>query len=394
MRLAVVLATLAVTAGLAYRAFQDELALHSAGVAEQQTIDLADRAITTTADLRAALHAYIGPAPMAQFWLARSSSLIEELQAALATLATNEDAGSPLAAEPMTRMVALEKRARTFVRDNQDLLAADVVFTESRDHLDAVQLQLAAARDRAVVAGTARATALRREQYVLVGLALGAWLLCALSLLPTAVAQPVAAPIATTRMAAADDIPMVIAPTPMIAPEPVASKPLPPPPVPRLPDAAQLCGDLARVSDGAQIGALLVRAADVLDATGLIVWAASADGQGLVPAASCGYDDRMLARIGSLPLDSENLTVAAFRDAARRTSGARAGAPAALAVPLIGPNGPIGVLSGEIRHVERVGETTSALASIFAAQLATLVGSMPAAETEEPPTADAGAELG
>lgn len=383
MRLAVVLATLAATAGLAYRAYQDEVALQGTAAAARQTVDLADHAIATTGDLRAALHAYVAPGQASQFWLSRSGGLIEELQTGLAALAATEGAEAPLAADSMTKLVAAEKRARAFVRDNQELLAADIVYNEGRDQLDAIRLQAAGARDRAVANGLARERVLRREQYILLGVILGAWLLCALVLVPAGTVDVTPAPITESRAAAADDIPMVVAPAPVVVPEPVVVKMPPPPPVPRLPEAAQLCGELARVSDGAQIAPLLKRAADVLDATGLIVWVASADGSALVPAASCGYDDRMIARVGSLPRNAENLTAAAFRDGARRTSAAHAGTPAAIAVPLIGPAGPIGVLSGEIRHVERVGETPSALASIFAAQFATLVSSMPAAEAPE-----------
>jgi hypothetical protein len=385
MRLAVVLATLAATAGLAYRAYQDEVALQGTAATARQTVDLADHAIATTGDLRAALHAYVAPGQASQFWLSRSGGLIEELQTSLAALATSEGAEAPLAADSMTKLLAAEKRARAFVRDNQELLAADIIYNEGRDQLDAVRLQAAGARDRAVANGLARERSLRREQYILLAVILGAWLLCASVLVPAAAAAAAPAPIPESRAPEIDDIPMVVppAPPPVVAPEPVVVKMPPPPPVPRLPEAAQLCGELARVSDGAQIAPLLKRAADVLDATGLIVWVASSDGAALVPAASCGYDDRMIARVGSLPRDAENLTAAAFRDGARRTSAARAGAPAAIAVPLIGPSGPIGVLSGEIRHVERVGETPSALASIFAAQFATLVSSMPPAEAPE-----------
>lgn len=386
MRLAVVLATLAATAGLTYRAYQDELALREIATATRHTLDVADQIIATTGELRAALHAYIAPGRAAQFGLSRSGDLLAQLQASLAGLTTSAGAETPLAADAMAKLVTAEKRARGFARDNQELLAADIVFTDAPDHLDAIRLQAAAARDGAIAGGEARERALRREQYVLLGVMLGAWLLCALMLVPLPVTEPAPAALAAHTAAPIDELPIAPVPIPAPAPEPVVVRMPPPPPVPRLPETAQLCGELARVADGAQIATLLTRAADVLDATGLIVWVASADGSELTPAASCGYDERMLARVGSLPRTSENLTAAAFRDGARRTSGARSGAPAALAVPLIGPSGAIGVLSGEIRHVERVGETTSALASILAAQLATLVGSMPPADT----TGDAG----
>lgn len=407
MRLAVVLTALAATAGLGYRAFQDELARGAGAAATRATVDLADGAITTTGDLRAALHAYIAPEQIAQGWIARGPELLGQLQSALASLAEAEGAPAPLAAEAMRGLTAAEKRARGFVRDHQDLLAADVVFTDSRAHLETIRQEVEAARERIVAAGIAHDAATRREQYVLIAAIVGVWLLCALALLqgPAAATEPTTAFERMSVTPPHDDMPLAPPPpaAPAPVPEPVVVKmPVPPPveardergrvaTVPRLPEAAQVCVDLARASDGAQIGPLLARAADVLDAAGLIVWAASTDGRTLVPAAACGYDERMLARVGSLPRDAENLTAAAFRDRARRTSSARPGAPAALAVPLIGPDGPIGVLSGEVRHVERIGETTSAIASIFAAQLATIVGSMPPAEPDAEAAPDAAA---
>lgn len=409
MRLALVLLALVATAGLAYRAYQDELALQHSATTTRQAIDLADRALVTTADLRAAFHGYVAPGQSSAFWVPRSAMLIEELQGQLGELGdlrqaseqpraeskgATQTGGAPLASESMTRLLAADKRARAFVRDNQELLGADVVFTEIRDHVEAIRLQVGNVRDAVAGAADARAAAVRREQYFLLGGALGIWLLCALLLLPVA-EVPAPMPMPLTVRSEVDDIPLVKpidAPSQLETPLPaVVVKTPPAPPIPRLPEAAQLCVDFARASDGEQIASLLTRAADVLDATGLIVWVMSPDGKSLVPAASCGYDERMLARVGALPIDAQNLTAAAFRDGARRTTSAHSGAPAALAAPLVGPSGAIGVLSGEVRNVERVGETTSALASIFAAQLATIVGAMPPAAAIDPvpdPVAD------
>lgn len=389
MRLAIVLLVLMATAGLGYRAYQDELALRQNAGTARQAVDLADRTLTAAADLRAALHAYVAPGQGSPFWVSRSGVLVEELQTGLTSLSSIDPNGNPIAAEAMTKLVAAEKRARGFLRDNQELLASDVVFTECRDQLDAVRLQIAGARDRVLAATDSRDATLRREQYILLGATLASWFICTLLLMPTGqAAEPHI--VRVPERPIETDIPLT-APQPM-APQPVAPPPPapvavvtkmpPPPPVPKLPEAAQVCVDMARVSNAEQIAPLLKRAADVLDATGLIVWVTSADGKSLVPVASCGYDARVIERVGSLPLDGENLTSAAFRDAARRTTAARNGAAAAIAVPLVGPAGSIGVLSGEVRSVERVGETTSSIASIFGAQLATLVGSMPPAEAE------------
>jgi hypothetical protein len=145
-----------------------------------------------------------------------------------------------------------------------------------------------------------------------------------------------------------------------------------------------VCTDLGRVSQSIEISALLQRAANVLNASGVVVWMASSAGRELYPAASAGYDDRLLARIGSIPRDAANVTAGALRDAAPRTSPALGSSAAALAVPLMTPLGPVGVFSAEIREVSEVDEARMAVAAIFAAQLATLLGSMatPAIQSE------------
>ncbi len=157
-----------------------------------------------------------------------------------------------------------------------------------------------------------------------------------------------------------------------------------------LKEAAAICTDLGRVSQSIEMSALLERAGNVLNATGVIVWMASADGRELYPAASAGYDDRLLARIGSIPRNAANVTAGAMRDAAPRTSSGVGSSAAAMAVPLMTPIGPVGVLSAELREVNEVDETRMAVATIFAAQLAALLGSMaaPAVGSSEPPQDD------
>jgi len=182
---------------------------------------------------------------------------------------------------------------------------------------------------------------------------------------------------------------------PAAPPQPPA--PPPPPAFSRLPDAAAVCVDLARLSDSNQISALLERAASVLNASGIVVWMASEDRNELFPAASAGYDDRLLTRIGSIARDASNLTAAAFRDGVSRTSARGDASAAALAVPLVTPDGPVGIFSAEIKDVPEVDPARLAVSTIFAAQLSTLLGSIAVAPTaaavsasEPPPQAAQG----
>jgi hypothetical protein len=132
-----------------------------------------------------------------------------------------------------------------------------------------------------------------------------------------------------------------------------------------------------------------------LDANGVIVWIASNDGTALSPVASHGFDSKMVSRIGRIPRDSHNLTAAAFRDNIPRVSAVTPTAPAALAVALCGPTGPVGVLSVELKSGVPADEGRVALARIFAAQLATLaqpINSAPVAAPAPPPRQTAAVE--
>ena len=125
-----------------------------------------------------------------------------------------------------------------------------------------------------------------------------------------------------------------------------------------------------------------MRVSEMLNATGLIVWVASNDGASLSPVATHGFDPALVARIGKIPRDSANLTAAAFRDNMPKISAPHGTTPAALAVPMRGPAGPAGVLSVELKAGQTVDESKVALASVIAAQLATLAMPLPAAEPE------------
>jgi hypothetical protein len=141
---------------------------------------------------------------------------------------------------------------------------------------------------------------------------------------------------------------------------------------------AEVCSDLSSIADVGALSGVLARAGDVLGASGLIVWVASNDGSLLAPVATHGFDPGLIARIGNIRRDSPNLTAAAFRDGAGRASAPTDKLPAALAVPLCGPSGVVGVLSAELHVGHTVDETGQAVAAIFAAQLSTLALPVPA----------------
>jgi hypothetical protein len=143
---------------------------------------------------------------------------------------------------------------------------------------------------------------------------------------------------------------------------------------------SEICADLSSLSDPGALQGALERVSTMMTATGLIVWVAANDGSSLSPVATHGFDPNLVARIGKIPRDSANLTAAAFRENTPKISAPTGSTPAALAVAMCGPTGPAGVLSIELKPGQTVDEQRVALASVIAAQLATLAMPMPVDE--------------
>jgi GAF domain-containing protein len=148
-----------------------------------------------------------------------------------------------------------------------------------------------------------------------------------------------------------------------------------PPPAPAvdLAHASRICAELARVVDAGGITAILARAAGVLDAHGLIVWVADAPGSALYPVFSHGYPSSVLMRLGSLPTDADNATAASWRTGEAVAIEAAADTRGALVTPIITAEGCVGVLAAELQNRGEAREEIRALATIFSAQLATVV---------------------
>lgn len=151
---------------------------------------------------------------------------------------------------------------------------------------------------------------------------------------------------------------------------------------PDLKVVADICNDLSTLTDVGALSGALARASAVLGAKGLIVWVTSNDGASLSPVSTYGFEARIVERIGVIDRRSANLTAEALRENAPRVSAATATAGAALAVPMCGPTGPVGVLSAELLVGHDADESCVAVAAILAAQLATLTAPLPSPGVE------------
>jgi hypothetical protein len=158
------------------------------------------------------------------------------------------------------------------------------------------------------------------------------------------------------------------------------AKTAPAQPAPDFAAVAHLCTELGRVADAREVPPLLERAAKILDAVGLVVWIANPLGTALTPALACGYSDGGRPQLPSVRCDTDNATATAFRSAEPRIVMGTDQANGAVVVPLITPSGCVGVLAFELRHGGEQRESVCAVATIFAAQLAALVGFSPLAE--------------
>jgi transcriptional regulator with XRE-family HTH domain len=148
-------------------------------------------------------------------------------------------------------------------------------------------------------------------------------------------------------------------------------------PKPFAPDllaAAHVCTELGRVFEKRDAAPLLQRAARLLDAVGLIVWAWDQQGGELVPALAHGYSEEVLAQLPQVRRDADNATAAAFRSTQTCVVRSCAAECGALVVPLMTPGGCVGVFAVELQRGSEQLEAVRALATIFAAQLAALIG--------------------
>ena len=385
LRLALVLFGLVVTLGLGCRAFQNERSLEAAKRQTQSLDRTAEEALTSLSDLRAALHAYVAPGQTSATWTSRAATLIDTARQRLLSLdAALAASGGSLAdsLDALDQLAAAEKRSRGYVDNGQDLLAGDVIFTEVHDLMATAGKQVSAAREGLREAGDKRAAGAQRQQAALAVAGVVAWAVIAVLLVPTptqkdsgewrqrlaeAIKKPVDAEMPLNLAHVAPDAPVAPAPEPSIG----RLKPE------TLKTAAEVCADLSAIGDIGALSGALSRVSEVLGASGLVVWVASNDGSLLSPVAAHGFDPNLIMRIGSIRRDSQNLTASAFREGASRVSAATEKLPSALAVALCGPSGPVGVLSAELRTGSKADETCLALATIFAAQLATLALPMP-----------------
>jgi len=92
-----------------------------------------------------------------------------------------------------------------------------------------------------------------------------------------------------------------------------------------------------------------------------------------------GYPDPIVATLRSLPREAQNAVGLAFRSAHSSVVPSTDRTNGAVVVPLMTPVGCVGVFAAELRPGREQRESIRALATILAAQLATLLSGTPSA---------------
>jgi CHASE3 domain sensor protein len=333
------------------------------------------------AELRAAQQAYVAVGQGQDFWFARVSAIVKDLDARLAGL-------KPLAATPeavtalddamgaLQDFEQMDRRARDYARGRQLTLASDLVFTDGFDLTkkagDAVERAITAE----LIARDADVGALRRKEVLALAAAAGVMTLGLVLLVPAArtrqeakpAAAPVPAPAPTVSAQTMEDLQdFGVVATPA-APAPSVRTTV------DLGGMAALCAELARIQDTRALPALLERAAGIIHASGIVLWIADPDGRELTPIVVHGYPAHLTARFGTIAREAGNVTAAAYRTGLLQTMKGDAISNGALAAPLVTSAGCVGVMAAEMKAGGEQQETLLAASAIIASQLATLVG--------------------
>jgi len=381
VRLTLLLACVAAIGGAAFLLWSSETHIRLADNSSREFQVVSRASSLGVAELRAAQQAYVAAGQGQDFWFARVSAIVKDLNdkiSALKPLATTPEAITALddAAGALQDFEQMDKRARDHARGHELTLASDLVFTDGFDLTkkagDAVERAVTAE----LVARDADVAGRRRDQALALGAAAGLATLGLILLIPAGPkrndravdAAPIPlepAPVSTSTLDDLHDFGLVVTPA-----TPVASGRSPV----DLGGMAALCAALARIQDTRALPSLLERAAEILHASGIVLWIADPDGRELTPIVVHGYSAQLSARFGTIPRDAENVTAAAYRTGLLQTMKGDAVSNGAVAAPLVTAGGCVGVMAAEMKDGGEQQEALLAAAAIVASQLATLVG--------------------
>jgi hypothetical protein len=353
-----------------------------------------EQMIADAGDIAAAEQAYVAPGQPDGPWLERSAMLLQQFgqdAAAIRPLLQSNEAAGALdeADKAFKAIVIIDGKARQDLQQSQNLLAADLIFSEGRDTIAMLVTTLRGLKSAEEQTSAAQRASLERQQWGTLGVVAVLWIFGILALVRVTAVPGFGIRLAPSGVEGgsgfANAEPSNLEPPNLEPPNLEPSNLEPPnhlvPPTVDLQAAADVCSALAKTTDTASLREALGRAAAVLDARGIIVWMGA--GEELFPALSHGYDQRVVERFGPIPRGAANATAEAWRTAQMRTVAADVMSHGAVAAPIHGVAGCVGVFAAEVRNGREEDPATRALAAIIAAQLAGLVSAWPAASSTE-----------
>jgi hypothetical protein len=362
--------------------------------AAMRAFDLhAREAADALADVRVGQHSYVAAGQGIAFWMPKVAATTDTASTLIAGLRQAAQSGLAKAslddaAETVKDFGNVDKRARDYIRSGQQLMAADVIFTEGGEAAAAAGRQVEAARLAEAQANDAAESSARKMEAAALGGAAGVVLLAVLMLVPVGALRAAAEQATATPSTLGLQAPPAAAPE--AAPTPSRSAESARAISPVLKAAAELCSDFGRVNDLNDVNASLARAADLMDATGIIVWMGSAAGADLRPVLAHGYNPQVLSRMPTVPRSADNAAAAAYRTGALQVVLSRPGGTGgAVVAPIVSSDGCIGALSAEIAGGGEGSDSVQALATIVAAQLAGVLHASAASEITPSKTASA-----
>ena len=345
--------------GTLFQTYRFEERVKADGAREDAAIQQLHATDLALADARQAQAAYVAAGQGSAFWMSHFDDALSRVEGTLrerqqATQATGALTHYDAAIEQLEALRTSDRRARNYVNNAQLILASDVIFVESQEIIGRIAANVSAAREtEGFAARQSVATVTQYRQGLMAGGLLVTLLLLIVAPRKTRSEEPAEMPV---------DLNVAPEPAPRLMDHAAA-----------LDDAVDVCVDIARLLDGRDLPAILTRAASAIDAKGLVLWVVDEHGQTLRASMAHGYSDRMLARLGQLPVSADNVTSLACRTLEpQMVPGTAMGASGALAVPLISTTGCVGVLSAEVSGSRANGHQIS-VARLIAAQLSAVI---------------------
>ncbi|MCU0255485.1 MAG: hypothetical protein MUF60_01965 [Vicinamibacterales bacterium] len=418
VRVLLMLVAVAAMAAAGAGVWQLEQRLADARVAADAFERDARHAVVSIGEWRAAQQAYVAEGQPSQAWMTKATAIADaigpRLSALRAAARTAEAQGSlESAAEAFTALLQSDARARDYATAGQLLSASDVIFVEAAPAIDKAVIGIDTARGQESVAHAVAIEALRRWEITALGAAAGVVLIVVLLLVPLP-----RAPEASSEGGSAGDeivipkgaglqIPQDLndgvvsrakptgGPAPKVESLGAVDAALDAAATPKGPDldaVAGLCSALARVQDTRELPGLLERIAKALDATGVIVWMPGGPQGTLRPVLTHGYAPLALSRMGVIHPAADNATATAYRTKSVLVVPSDVLASGAVVAPLMSAEGCSGAMAVELREGVEPTPQVKAVATILAAQLATMF--TPGSVVSQAQPAPAGAAAG